>query len=110
MAPGALPTLLYSYLSSVMVHPSSHKTPNYINGAVCIFGKMWICLACFLRPGSWSVAICLYSIVLPYGSLAFVSFSVITRAIVGVDFLAGCIFAPEPKISSMLVLVGLGGV
>ena len=26
-------------LSSMMVHPSSHKTPNYIIGAVCIFGK-----------------------------------------------------------------------
>ena len=28
-----------SCLYSVMVHPSSHKTPNNINGAVCIFGK-----------------------------------------------------------------------
>ena len=27
-----------SILSSVMVHLSSHKTPNDINGAVCIFG------------------------------------------------------------------------
>ena len=41
-----------SCLSSVMVHPSSHKTHNNINGAACIFGKMWICLARLLRPGS----------------------------------------------------------
>ena len=33
-----------SCLSSLMVHPSSHKTPNDINGAVFIFGNMWICL------------------------------------------------------------------
>ena len=31
-----------SCLSSVMLHPSSHRTPNDINGDVCIFGKMWI--------------------------------------------------------------------
>ena len=41
-----------SYLSSVMVHQSSHKTPNDINRAVCILGKMWIYLASLLRPGS----------------------------------------------------------
>ena len=29
----------FSYLSSVMAHPSSHKIPNDINGAVFIFGK-----------------------------------------------------------------------
>ena len=28
-----------SSLSSVMVHPSSHKTPNDISGDVLIFGK-----------------------------------------------------------------------
>ena len=39
-------------LSSVMVHTSSHKTPNDINEDVCIFGKMWIYLAILLRPGS----------------------------------------------------------
>ena len=50
---------------SVMVHPSSHKTPNDINGSVLIFGLMWICLACLLSPGSWIVAICDDFIVLP---------------------------------------------
>ena len=58
-----------SCLSSVMVHPSSHKNPNAINGAVLIFGKMWIYLNLFLIPDSWSVAMCEDSIVLPYGSL-----------------------------------------
>ena len=29
-----------SCLSSVMVHPLSHKTPNYISGDVLISGKM----------------------------------------------------------------------
>ena len=38
--------------SSVMVHPPSHRTPNDISGTVFIFGKIWICLACLLRPGS----------------------------------------------------------
>ena len=34
-------------LSSVMVHPSSHKTPNDINGSVCILGKCGsVLLAC----------------------------------------------------------------
>ena len=40
------------FFSSVMVHPSSHNTPNNLNEAVCIFGKMWICLASLIRPGS----------------------------------------------------------
>ena len=55
--PGELPKLLFvcywyplifvvkfwtviSCWYSVMVHPSSHKTPNNIRGAVIIFGKM----------------------------------------------------------------------
>ena len=38
-------------LSSVVVHPSSHNNPNHINADVCIFGKMWICIASLLRPG-----------------------------------------------------------
>ena len=97
-------------LSSVMVHPSSQKTPNDINGAVYIFGKMCICLACFLRPRIWCVAICVDSIVLPSGSLAFILCSIFTGAIVGVACLARCIFAPESAIASMLVLFGLGGV
>ena len=93
-----------------MMHPSSHKTPNDINGAVYIFGKMWIYLACLLRPGSWSVAIFVDSIVLPSGSLALISFYIITGAILGVACLAKCIFAPESAIANMLVLFGLGGV
>ena len=59
-------------LSNVMVHPASHKTPNDINGDVFIFGKMWICLAILLRPDSFSVAMCVNSIVLPSGSLALI--------------------------------------
>ena len=47
---------------------------------------------------------------LTYGSLAFISFSIFTGAIVGVDCLAGCIFAPASAIAIILVLVGLGGV
>ena len=97
-------------LSSVMMHPSSHRNPNNINGAVCIFGKMGICLACFLRPGSWSDAMCVDSIVLPSGSLVFISFSIIIEAIVEVACLYRCIFAPESVIAIILVLVGLGGV
>ena len=73
-----------SCLSGVVVHPSSHKTPNDINGDVCILGKMWICLSRLLIPGSWSVAICVNSIVLPSGSLDFISLSIITVAVVGV--------------------------
>ena len=69
-------------LSSVMVHPSSHETPNDIIGAVCIFVKLRIYLASLIRPGSWSVAICVDSIFLPSGSLAFISIPIITGAIV----------------------------
>ena len=47
-----------SFLSSVMVNPSSHNNPNDISEDVFIFGKMWIYLACFLWPGSCSVAMC----------------------------------------------------
>ena len=97
-------------LSSVMVHPSSHNTPNDSNGVVCIFGKMWICLASLLRPVSRSVAICVDSIVLPSVIIDFISLSIITGAIVGVACVARCIFVPDSAIASMLVLVGLGGV
>ena len=97
-------------LSSVMVHPSMHKTPNNINGAVYILVKIWICLASLLRPGIWSVAIFVDSIVIKSGSLALISLSIITGAIVGVSCLDMFIFAPESVIASMLVLVGLGGV
>ena len=54
--------------------------------------------------------LCVDSVVNPYGSLAFISFSIITRAIVGVAFLSRCVFAPESVIYSMLVIVGLGWV
>ena len=74
------------------------------------FGKMWICLSILLIPGSWSVAICVNTIVLPYGSLDLISLSIIKGAIVGVSYLDRCIFAPEHEISRMLVIVGLGGV
>ena len=40
-----------AYLYILMVHTSSHKTTNDINGSVCIFGKMRICLASLLLPG-----------------------------------------------------------
>ena len=71
-----------SCLSNVMFFPSSHKTPNDINGSVFIFGKIWICLACFLRPGSWSVAMREGSIVIPSYILAIISFEIITGPIV----------------------------
>ena len=51
-----------------------------------------------------------HSIVLPSGSLVFISLFIITGAIVGVACPARCIFLPESAIDSMLVLVGLGGV
>ena len=46
---------------------------------------------------------------LPSGSFAFISFYIITGAIVGVACLDRCVFAPESEFASMLVLVGLGG-
>ena len=49
---GPLLSIDVDCLSIVMVRPSSHKTPNDINGDVCIFGKMWIYIASLLRPGS----------------------------------------------------------
>ena len=94
-----------SCLSSIMLHPSSHKTPNDINGAAYIFGKMWICLACLIRSGIWSVATCEDAIVLPSSSLAFISFDLITGAIVGVDCFDRCMFAPESAIDIMLLLI-----
>ena len=99
-----------SCLFGVMVHPSSYKTPHNINGAVCIFGKMWICLTCLIRPSTWSVAMFVDSIMIPFGNLAFIPLSIITEAIVGVACFATCIFTPESAISSMLLLFGLGGV
>ena len=70
---------------------------------------MWICLTFLLIPGSWNFATHVESIVLPYGSLTFISFSIITGGIVGVACLVRCILAPYSTISSMVVLSGLGG-
>ena len=46
------------------------------------WGEMCICLACLLVTGSWSVAVCDDSVVLPYGSLSVCSFYIITGVIV----------------------------
>ena len=97
-------------LFSVMVHPLLNKTTNKINGAVLIFGKIWICLACLIIPDSWSVAILEDSIVLPYGSLDVILFEIITGAIVVVAWFSRCVFEPEYAIDSMLLIVGLAGV
>ena len=71
---------------------------------------MWIYSSSLIRPDSWSVVIYIDSIVIPSVSLSFISLFINTGTIVGVACLARCIFAPESAISSMLVLVGLGGV
>ena len=71
---------------------------------------MWICLACLIIPGSWSVAIGGEYIVLPPGSIAFISFHIFTGEIVGVACFSRYIFAPESAIASMLLLRRLGGV
>ena len=63
-----------------------------------------------LRSGIWSVAMCVDSIMLPYGSLGFISFYVITGDIVGIPCFTRCIFVPKSAIASMLLIVGLGGV
>ena len=54
-----------SWFFSLMVHPYSHQTTDTISGAVFVLGKMWIFLACLIRPGIWSVVIFDDSIVLP---------------------------------------------
>ena len=95
-----------SCLSIMMVHPPSHITPNHINLDVFNFGKMWICLNCLIILGIWNIAMFVESIVLPSGSLDFISFSIIIGAFVGAPYFARCIFAPASTISSMLVLVG----
>ena len=88
-----------SCLFIVVVNTSSHKTPNGINGSVLIFGEMYICLTCFLRPGSWSVVICEDSIVIPYGSLSVILFGIVTGACFD-----RFIFAPNSDIDSILLL------
>ena len=77
------------FFSSVMVHSSSHKTPNDISGGAFIFGKIWIFLAYFFRPSSWSVAMCEDSIVITSGILAVISFGIIKGDLVVVDFFLG---------------------
>ena len=61
-------------------------------------------------PGIYSVAICNNSIVLPYDSLAVMSFEIMTRAIVVVACFARCIFSPESEFSSILLIGYFGGV
>ena len=99
-----------SCLSSVMLHQLSHKTPNDISGAVFIYGKMWICLASLIRPGCWSVAMCDESIVLPSGSLAVMSFEIMTGSNVLVACFSGWIFAPGSATAGVFLLVEFGGI
>ena len=60
--------------------------------------------------GSWSITIIENSIVLPSGSLAVMSFGIMTGAIVYVGFLARCMFAPESEIYIICLLGELDGV
>ena len=71
---------------------------------------MWICLACLLRSGSWSVAMWEESIVLPFVSLYLISFEVITGDIVVVVCFDSCTFAPESTIAIVLLIGELVGV
>ena len=98
-----------SCLSSVVVHPQSHNTPNDISGGVLILGVMWLCLDCFCSPGIWSVSMCDDSIVIPSCRLYVVSFEIMTGTIVVADFFDRCIFAPESSISSLVLLGEFGG-
>ena len=63
-------TVVYCW-SSVIVHPSSHRIPNNMNGSVVVWGGMWICLYFLVRSGIWSVTTCDNLIVIPYVSLEF---------------------------------------
>ena len=65
---------------------------------------MLIYLSCLIRPDIWSVAICDDSIVIPSGSLAVMSFEIMTRKIVVVACFARCIFIPESEIASVFLL------
>ena len=53
---------------------------------------------------------CEYSTVLPYVSLAVISFDIFTGAILVVACFSKCIFAPESKIASMLLVGECGWV
>ena len=83
---------------------------NDISGAVLIFGKMCICLACLLMSGIWSVTIYDDYIVLPSGILSEISFFIMTGVIVGVACLARFMFAPEYAIDSLYLLGECDGV
>ena len=99
-----------NFWSIVMVHLLSHNIPNDNSGAILIFGKMRIFLACFLAPGIWSVYKCDNSIVIPSGRIDVMSFNIITGDIFGMACFSGCIFAPESAIASVYLLEELGGV
>ena len=60
-------------------------------------------------PGRWSVVICDYSIVLPYGSFSVMSFGIITGTIVVVSCLDRCMLTPESAIDIVCLLGELGG-
>ena len=92
-----------------MVHPSSRKTPNNINGDGFIFGKMWICLALLIIIGIQSVAMYEYYIVLPSCSLSVILFDINIGSIVVVACFDRCIFAPESEIARVLILGELSG-
>ena len=81
------------FLSIVMVHPSSYRTPKDMSGAVLIAGKTWIFLASLDSSGNGSVATCFDYMESPYGSLSSMVFVHVTGAIVGVSLLAKFMFA-----------------
>ena len=59
-----------------------------MSGTVIVSVKMIICIAFLVRPGSWSVATCEKSILLPSGILQVVFFDIITGDIVCVALFA----------------------
>ena len=65
---------------------------------------------CFLSTSGWIVDICDSFVVLPFVSLAVMSFEVISGSIFGMACLARCMFAPGSAISSVCLLGELGGV
>ena len=70
---------------SVMVQPSSHRTPKDISGGVFIAGEILILLSYLDITVSGKVVIGFYSVLLPYGSLASVVCSNLTGSILGVS-------------------------
>ena len=123
MFPGELSTLLFVcscylliffgvfFIVGLVLWCIHHKVePNDISGAVIILGKMLICLAFLVRYGIWSVATCDNYIVIPSGSLAVMSFDIMTGAIVDVDWFSRWMLVPEYEIASVYFLGELGGV